>query len=65
MYAIANLDDIKKEIEELGHIVIDTWNVKKQGTKKALHVFYVGLKLKSNNKNISNVSSLFQCRVKF
>jgi hypothetical protein len=37
-----------KEIEELGHTVSNIWNIKKQGTKKALHMFYVKLKPKSN-----------------
>jgi len=29
IHAIANLDDIKKEIEDLGHIVTNIWNIKK------------------------------------
>jgi len=61
----ANPDDIKKEIEDLGHIIANIWNIKKQGTKRALHMFYVELEPKSNNKDIYEVGSLFDCRVKF
>jgi hypothetical protein len=65
IHASTNLDDIKKEIKVLGHIVTNIWNIKKQDTKKALHMFYVERKPKNNNKNIYNVSSLLQCRVQF
>jgi len=37
----------------------------KQGTKNVLHMFYIKLKQKNNNKDIYEVDSLFQCRVKF
>jgi len=65
MHVTVNLDDIKKEIEELGHTVINIWNIKKQDTKKALHMLYVELKQKSNNKDIYEVDALLDCRVKF
>jgi len=52
IHITANLDDIKKEIEDLGYTVTNIWNIKKQGTKKALHMFYVELKPKNNNKDI-------------
>jgi len=29
IHTIANLNDIKKEIEDLGHIVTNIWNIKK------------------------------------
>jgi len=62
IYSTTNLDDIKKEI---GYTVINIWNIKKQGTKKALHIFHVELKSKSNNKDIYEVGSFLECRVKF
>jgi hypothetical protein len=65
IHATTNLNDIKKEIKELGHTVTNIWNIKKQGTKKAIYIFYIELKPKSNNKNIYNICSLLQCRVKF
>jgi len=63
MHATANLDDIKKEIEDLGHIVTNIWNIKKQDIKKALHIFYVELKPKSNKT--STKMTHFSIRVKF
>jgi len=65
IHATAKLDDIKKEIEDLEHIVTNIWNIKKQSTKKALHMFYVELKLKSNDEDIYEVDSLLDCRIKF
>jgi len=65
IHATANLDDIKKEIEDLGHTITNIWNIKKQDTKKALHMFYIELKQKSNNKDIYEIDSLLDCRVKF
>jgi hypothetical protein len=63
IHATAYLDDIKKEIENLGHIVTNIWNIKKQGKKKALFTFYVE-KPGSNNKDIYKVVSLLECRLK-
>jgi len=34
-----NPDNIKKEIENLEYIVMNIWNIKKQSTKKALHIY--------------------------
>jgi hypothetical protein len=34
IHIIANLDDIKKEIENLGYAVISIWNIKEEGTNK-------------------------------
>jgi len=53
------------KIKDLGHTVTNIWNIKKQGTKKVLRMFYVELKQKSNNKDIYEVYSLLDCRVKF
>jgi len=66
IHSTANLDDIKKEIEDLeGYIVTRIWNNKEQGIKKALHIlytystyiFYVELKLQSNNRDIYEIAS--------
>jgi hypothetical protein len=34
IHAIANLNNIKKEIEDVGHTVTNMWNIKKQGRKR-------------------------------
>jgi len=39
IHVTANLDDIKKEIKDLGHTVTNIWNIKKQGLKRTFHVF--------------------------
>jgi hypothetical protein len=39
IHVTANLDDIKKEIEDLGHIVTNMWNIKKQSIKRTFHIF--------------------------
>jgi len=67
IHAIANPDDIKKEIEDLKHIItnIYIYYIKKQDTKRTLHMFYLELEPKSNNKDIYEVGSLLDCRVKF
>ncbi|KAH0945619.1 hypothetical protein HN011_004504, partial [Eciton burchellii] len=54
-----------KGIEDQGDIVTNIRNLKKQGTDKALPMFYVELKAKSNNKDIYDIRSLLQCKVKF
>jgi len=64
IHARTNPDDIKKEIEDLEHTVSNIWNIKKQDTKKALHMFYVKLEPKINNKDIYEVGSLLDYRVK-
>jgi len=63
IHVTKNLDDIKEEIEDLRHTITNIWNIKKQGIKKALYMFYVELKPKS--KDIYEVDSFFNCRVKF
>jgi len=40
IHATANLDDMKQEIEDLGHKVTSIWNIKKQSTK-SLRMFNV------------------------
>jgi len=40
IHATTNVDDIKKEIGNLGHTVTNIWNIKKQGIKRTLHMFY-------------------------
>jgi len=46
------IDDIKRDIEDLGHKVTNIWNIKKRGTKEPLNMFYVELKPENNNKDI-------------
>jgi len=46
------VDAIRKDIEKLEHTITNIWNIKKQGTKMPLNMFYVELKPEHNNKDI-------------
>lgn len=52
MHHSTHTEDIKKALEELGHIAINIWNIEKQGIKEAPSMFYVELKSDNNNKNL-------------
>jgi len=59
------IDDIKRDIEDLGHKVTNIWNIKKCGTKEPLNMFYVELKPENNNKDIYQTTHVLGYRVKF
>jgi hypothetical protein len=52
MHYSINPEEIKTEIEKLGHTVTNVWNNKQYRTKLPLSMFFVGLKPARNNKNI-------------
>jgi len=43
---------IKKDIEELGNKITNIWNIKKNGIKVSLNIFYIEIKPEKNNKDI-------------
>jgi len=55
---------LEKELK-IKDTITKIWNIKKQGIDKALLMFYIELKLASNNKNIYEVRSFLHCKVKF
>jgi hypothetical protein len=65
MHYSINPQEIKTEIEKLGHTVTNIWNIKKYGTKLSLSMFFVELKPAGNNKVIFNVEYIQQCKIKF
>jgi hypothetical protein len=65
MHFSINPADIQSEIEELGHIVTNIYNIKHHLTKHPLPMFFLGLKPATNNKDIFNVEYLQQSNVKF
>ena len=65
MHHSTNIEEIKTEIEKLGHIVTNVWNIKNHRTKLPLPMFFIELKPAPNNKDIFNVSHLQQCKIKF
>jgi hypothetical protein len=58
-------DDIKTEIEKLGHQVTNIWNMTQYRTKLPLSMFFVDLKPAPNNKDIFQVDHLQQCKITF
>jgi RNAse (barnase) inhibitor barstar len=65
MHYFTNIDDLKQEIEGYGHMVENIWNIKYHKTKNPLTMFFVDLKQAPNNKEIYDITSLLQHRVKF
>jgi hypothetical protein len=61
-------DDIKSEIEILGHKVSNIWNIKHPQTKQPrwlFGLFFINLLPAPNNKDIFNVQYLQQCKIQF
>jgi hypothetical protein len=54
MHYSINPDDIKIEIEKLGHTVTNIWNIKQYRTKLPLSMFFVELKPGSTAITITN-----------
>jgi hypothetical protein len=61
----ANLDELKYELQNLGHEVTNINNIRHKMTKDPLSVFFVELKRKPNNKEIYNINRLMNSIVKF
>jgi hypothetical protein len=55
MHYSINPQDIKTEIENLGHKITYIWNIKQYKTKQPLSTFFVKLKPAPNSKDIFNV----------
>ncbi|KAL7299035.1 hypothetical protein TKK_0008130 [Trichogramma kaykai] len=60
-----NTDDIKKELQELGHKVTRISNIQQHITRRALPMFFEELKVAENNKEIFNVKRLLHMVVAF
>jgi PAX-interacting protein 1 len=57
--------DIKSEIENLGHAVVNIFNIKQSRTNIPLSLFFVDLKPSANNKDIYQIETLHYTKVKF
>jgi hypothetical protein len=55
MHYFINTEEIKTEIEKLGHTVTNIWNIKQYRTKLPVSMFSVALKPAPNNKGILNI----------
>jgi hypothetical protein len=65
MHYCINPEEIKPEIEKLGHTVTNIWNIKQYRTKLPLSIFFIELKPAPNNKDIFNVEYIQQWKIKF
>lgn len=60
-----DIDEIKMNLESLGHEVERIYNVKQNRTKIPLSMFFVDLKQNNNNKQIYETKTLMNCSVVF
>lgn len=60
-----DISELKEAIEEIGHEVVNIWNIKNKQTKSPLSMFFVDLKPSKHNKEIYNTKNLLQCRIVF
>ncbi|KAK5640632.1 hypothetical protein RI129_011443 [Pyrocoelia pectoralis] len=65
LHPSTNTNEIKKELQSLGHSVTNIWNVKQAGTKTELPLFVVELQPSANNKDIYKIEKLTHSIVKF
>jgi hypothetical protein len=65
MHHSINPEEIKTEIEKLGHTVTNIWHIKQYKTKLSLSMFFVELKPAPNNKDIFNAEFVQQGQTKF
>ena len=60
-----DLDELKFELQNLGHEVTNISKIKHRISKNSLSLFFIDLKQKANNKEIYNVNPLLNSIVKF
>lgn len=65
IHPTVNTQELKEEIEKLGHTVTNISNIKQRISRKPLPLFHIELKQNPNNKDIYNVDRLMNLIVKF
>ena len=60
-----DLDELKFELQNLGHEVTNISNIKHRILKNPLSLIFIDLKQKANNKEIYNINRLMNSIVKF
>jgi hypothetical protein len=63
MHYSINLEEIKTEIEKLGHPVTNIWNVRQYGSMLPLSMLFIKLKTVRNNNDMYNVECIQQCKI--
>ncbi|KAI4474719.1 hypothetical protein M0802_004040 [Mischocyttarus mexicanus] len=61
----ADLNDLKNELMELGHEVVNISNIYHRATHNPLSMFFIDLKQKPNNNMVYNINKLNNTIVKF
>lgn len=65
MHHSTDQEEIKKELNEKGHKVLNITNIIQRSTKKPLPLFFIELQASDNNKDIYNINKLMNCIVIF
>lgn len=65
MHYSSDTEDIKDELNRLGHKVVNIWNIKHRQNKNPLSLFTIELEPRENNKDIYKVKGLLHTRVVF
>lgn len=64
LHPTTDVDDLKTELMELGHEVLNIFNVKQGGkVKRSLPLFMIDLKTKDNNKEIHELQNLMHTKI--
>lgn len=58
LHFTTDVDDIKKELSDLGHKVRNIANIKSRVTKQPLSMFFVDLEPNTNNKEVFNIEHI-------
>ena len=65
MHYSTDISDIKTELENSGHTLVNIFNIKQNRTNITLSLFFVDLKPSGNNKDIYQIETLNYTKVKF
>lgn len=65
MHPTIDLNELKSEMEALGHTVTNICNIRQTGTKTPMPLFYVERKTQEYNKEVYKINFLLNTRVKF
>lgn len=63
IHGSTSIEEIKEEIELLGHEVINISNIKHRVSKHSLPMFFINLKQQDNNKEIFKCSSILHTKI--
>ena len=65
MHYSTDISDIKTELENSGHTLVNIFNIKQNRTNITLSLFFADLKPSGNNKDIYQIETLNYTKVKF